>query len=149
VLRPLLAHSGAFEYLARQVGDDVATAVTALGIKGVYVIDESKRFDPAGSLAGSVLGATDIDNLGVSGIEKQYEASLVGIPGSLSLEQGADGQTIAGGANHLVPSKRGQDVVLTIDRPLQFEVEPARSWPWPTWVGTPPATRWPPARTRP
>ncbi|HEY2331920.1 MAG TPA: penicillin-binding protein 2 [Acidimicrobiales bacterium] len=124
-LRPLLAHSGAFEYLARQVGDDVATAVTALGIKGVYVIDESKRFDPAGSLAGSVLGATDIDNLGVSGIEKQYEASLVGIPGSLSLEQGADGQTIAGGANHLVPSKRGQDVVLTIDRPLQFEVEQA------------------------
>jgi cell division protein FtsI (penicillin-binding protein 3) len=120
-----LQHAGAFVYLARQVGDDVAAAVDRLTLPGVHLLDESKRFDPAGSLAASVLGTTDIDNRGVSGIESQFEASLVGLPGSLSFEQGADGRTIAGGVTKVNPSQRGLDVVLTIDRSLQFEVEQA------------------------
>ncbi|MGD9798539.1 MAG: peptidoglycan D,D-transpeptidase FtsI family protein [Acidimicrobiia bacterium] len=120
-----LAREGSFVYLARQVGDELAAAVERLALPGVHLVEESKRFAPAGSLAASVLGETDVDNLGVSGLEKQYEASLVGIPGSLSSERGADGSTIAGGSHHLVPSKRGLDLVLTIDRSLQFEVEQA------------------------
>jgi cell division protein FtsI (penicillin-binding protein 3) len=120
-----LGRDASFVYLARQVGDDQAAAIERLALRGVHLVDESKRFDPAGSLAASVLGDTDIDNRGVSGLESQFEASLVGIPGSLSIERGADGRTIAGGSNHVVPSKRGIDLVLTIDRPLQFEVEQA------------------------
>lgn len=120
-----LATDGAFVYLARKVSDDVAARVDALGLASVGLLDESKRFAPAGSLARSLLGSVDLDNRGTSGLERQYEDVLVGAPGSLALERGPDGRTIAGGRQHLEPPDRGDDLVLTIDRSLQFEVERA------------------------
>lgn len=120
-----LASDGAFTYLARKVDDDVAAAVEGLGLASVGLVDESKRFAPAGDLATSLMGGVDIDNRGSSGLERQYEDVLVGTPGSLSLERGPDGGTIAGGRRHLEPPDRGDDLVLTIDRGLQFEVERA------------------------
>ncbi len=113
----------AFAYLARQVDDATATAIGALKLDGVYLMDESKRFEPANGLATSVLGSTDVDNRGISGLELQYEKSLVGVPGTLEIERGPDGRTIAGGENHLTASLRGKDLVLTLDRSLQFAVE--------------------------
>ena len=122
-LEARLAGDGAFAYLARKVSDDVAARVEALGLDGVALLDESKRFAPAGSLAASLVGAVDLDNVGTSGLERQYEDVLVGEPGSLSIERGPDGRTIAGGRQQLEPPDRGDDLVLTIDRSLQFEVE--------------------------
>ena len=120
-----LTKPGTFVYLARQVDDAVAEKVRALGLLGVNIVDESARFNPAGSLAASVLGDVDLDNLGVSGLERQFESNLLGIPGELVIERGPDGRTIAGGRQSITPSQRGQDLVLTIDRSLQFEVERA------------------------
>jgi cell division protein FtsI (penicillin-binding protein 3) len=125
VLEDQLRTEGAFVYLARKVGDDVAARVTALDLDGISLLDESKRFAPAGSLATSLIGSVDLDNTGTSGIERQYEDLLVGEPGTLSIERGRDGRTIAGGRNQLEPPDRGDDLVLTIDRALQFEVERA------------------------
>jgi cell division protein FtsI (penicillin-binding protein 3) len=124
-LEPLLASDGAFVYLARQVPNDVAARVAALELPAVGLLDESKRFNPAGALGLAVLGSVDLDNQGTSGLERQFEEVLVGTPGSLSIERGPDGSTIAGGRQHLEPAERGDDLVLTIDRALQFEVERA------------------------
>lgn len=124
-LEEQLSSEGAFVYLARKVSDDVAARVGALGLDGVALLDESKRFAPAGELATSLVGAVDLDNTGTSGLERQYEELLVGEPGSLSIERGPDGRTIAGGRQQLEPPDRGDDLVLTIDRALQFEVERA------------------------
>ena len=125
VLEERLATKGAFVYLARKVGDDVAARVDALALDGVSLLDESKRFAPAGELATSLLGTVDLDNIGTSGLERQFEDVLVGEPGSLSIERGPDGSTIAGGRHKLEPPDRGDDLVLTLDRALQFEVERA------------------------
>jgi cell division protein FtsI (penicillin-binding protein 3) len=125
VLEAQLGGEGAFVYLARKVGDDVAARVEALDLAGVSLLDESKRFAPAGSLATSLIGSVDLDNAGTSGLERQYEDVLAGVPGTLSIERGSDGRTIAGGRNQLEPPDRGDDLVLTIDRALQFEVERA------------------------
>ncbi len=124
-LEERLSTDGAFVYLARKVGDDVAARVEALELDGVSLLDESKRFAPAGDLAGSLIGDVDLDNVGTSGLERQYEDVLVGEPGSLSIERGPDGRTIAGGRQQLEPPDRGDDLVLTLDRSLQFEVERA------------------------
>jgi cell division protein FtsI (penicillin-binding protein 3) len=123
-LRHALSRPGAaFAYVARQVDGTTAKAVDALDLAGVYLMDESKRFEPAGGLARSVIGGTDVDNRGISGLELQYESSLVGVPGSLEIEQTPDGRTIAGGDSKVTPSLRGRDLVLTIDRSLQYAVE--------------------------
>jgi cell division protein FtsI (penicillin-binding protein 3) len=125
VMKAKLSQKGAFVYLARQVPVDVAAKVTKLHLAGISSYDESKRFDPAGTLGRSVLGGVDVDNIGVSGLEAQYNRNLVGTPGKLQVEQGPDGRTIAGGRQHLEPAKRGSDLVLTIDSHLQYEVERA------------------------
>lgn len=122
-LQTRLSTDASFVYLARQVDDTVADAVTDLDLDGIALLDESRRFNPAGALAASVLGRVDTDNAGISGLEVQYENLLEGRPGELLVERGPDGRTIAAGEQRLRPAARGADLVLSLDRSLQFEVE--------------------------
>lgn len=125
VLRAKLEGDGAFVYLARQIDLELAGKVDALDLPGVHLVDESKRFTPSDPLARSILGDVDIDSRGISGLEAMFDASLVGVPGELQIEKGPDGRTIAGGRQQFTPAQRGNDLVLTIDQALQYEVERA------------------------
>ncbi len=123
-LRDRLGQEGArFVYLARQIDDSQAAAVEALGLPGIGLRDEPRRVRPAGDLALSVVGDVDVDDQGQSGIERQFDELLSGEPGELLVERGRDGGTIAGGQHGLRPAARGEDVVLSLDRSLQYEVE--------------------------
>jgi cell division protein FtsI (penicillin-binding protein 3) len=124
-LQSKLSGPGAFVYIARQIDLDTAAAVDKLHLAGVNLVDESKRFAPAGALGGAVLGGVDVDGTGISGLEKQFNAKLVGVPGKLEIEKAPGGLTIAGGRQHVIDAQRGSDLVLTIDRSLQYEVERA------------------------
>src|SRR5205807_1226897 len=75
------------------------------------------------NLAIPVLGQVGTDNNGLSGLELQYEQQLTGQPGQLLVERDPSGHSIAAGVRRLRPSKRGGDLVLTIDRSLQYETE--------------------------
>ena len=123
-LRQRLSVEGSrFVYLARQVDEQTAAAVSALDVDGVALLDEPRRFRPAGDLAVSVLGDVDIDGRGLSGLELQYDERLSGETGKLLVEKGTDGRTIVAGEQRLEPATRGDDLVLTIDRSLQFHAE--------------------------
>lgn len=118
---------GAFVYLKRQVDDGTAKKVSDLALPGIALIDESKRFNPSGELARSILGDVDVDNRGISGLEKQFDSALTGTPGELVLERDPAGRTIASGEHRLTPAKPGDDLVLTIDQAMQYETEQALS----------------------
>jgi cell division protein FtsI (penicillin-binding protein 3) len=118
-----MAGEGRFAYLARKVPLEVADRVAALGLPGVALLDESRRFLPAGESGRSLLGTVDADNTGISGLEEQYGDVLTGTPGELSLERSPSGRTIAVGDHNLVPAVAGSDLTLTIDRAIQFEAE--------------------------
>ena len=120
-----LAGTGAFTYVARRVGDDVAEAVAELELPGVAFLEEPKRFAPSGDLARSVLGQVGVDNDGLFGLEKQYDDTLTGESGRLIIEKDPDGRTIPGGEHERVSAQRGDDLVLTIDRSMQYETERA------------------------
>lgn len=127
-LRRRLSHQGSrFVYLARQIDPLRAAAVEALGLHGVNLREEPRRFQPAGDLAAGLLGDVGVDGEGLSALERQYDERLSGEPGELLVEQGADGATIAGGEQRLRPAVRGDDLVLTIDRSMQYEAERALS----------------------
>ncbi|HJP16282.1 MAG TPA: penicillin-binding protein 2 [Acidimicrobiales bacterium] len=120
----LLQNHRQFTYLQRQVEDDVAEEVTKLGIKGVFVIEEMSRVRPGEELALNLLGRTDIDGNGISGIEKAYDTFLTGSAGLMQVETGAGGLTIPGGSNETISlSENGHTLVLTIDRSVQFAAE--------------------------
>jgi cell division protein FtsI (penicillin-binding protein 3) len=115
-----------FEYLARQVDEDTAAAVAELRIRGVHLRAEPARAHPSGELARTILGAADIDGQGVSGIELQYDDLLTGTPGEVMFERSLNGGVpIPVGEYQVVPARRGDDVILTIDRTLQHLTEEA------------------------
>jgi len=120
-----LGGDGQFAYVARRVDDAVAAAVTELRLPGIASIEEPKRFAPAGDLARSVLGQVGVDNDGLSGLEKQYDEALTGEAGELIIEKDPDGRTIPGGEHQRESAQRGEDLILTIDRSMQYETERA------------------------
>ncbi len=135
-LRTRLGSSAKFVYVARRVSDDVAKKVEALvaddrstavreGFPGIFFLDEPKRFAPGGDLGRSILGQVGVDNEGLSGLELQYDDVLTGTPGQLVIEKAPGGRTIPGGERQLEPAARGDDLVLTIDRSMQYEAERA------------------------
>lgn len=116
-----------FVYLARRLAPSAGAAVAQLDLPGIGVIDEPKRIAPAGELARSVLGQVGVDNDGLSGLEAQYDDRLTGEPGTAVIEQDPDGRTIPGGVRERTEGRRGDDLVLTIDRSMQYETERALS----------------------
>jgi cell division protein FtsI (penicillin-binding protein 3) len=117
--------SHAFVYLARKVDDATAEAVKKLGLEGVDFVPESKRFYPSGTLAGPLLGNVGIDNEGLAGLEVQYDKKLAGKPGELVVEQDPQGRRIPQGYSRLEPATRGNDLILSLDQSLQYELERA------------------------
>lgn len=122
-VRDQLTKSSSFAYLKRKVPDAVGKRVDALRLDGVFTLPEPKRFLPAGALAAPVIGKVGLDNDGLSGLEAKYEKALEGTPGLLVVERDPGGREIPGGVRQHVPSARGQDLVLTLDRSLQYETE--------------------------
>ncbi len=117
--------NGRFAYLARKVPTDTADKVASLKLPGVSFLDDSERYLPAGASGRSLLGAVDVDNKGMSGLEAQYDQQLTGTPGKLSLEKTPQGRTIAIGDYSLTPALPGETLSLTIDRSIQYEAETA------------------------
>jgi cell division protein FtsI (penicillin-binding protein 3) len=112
-----------FVYVARQVDDATAKKVADLKLKGVYSYNEPKRFYPAGDLAKGLLGATDTDGTGTAGLEAEADKTLTGEPGELIRERDQQGRSIPSGRRQLIPATPGNDLVLTIDKTLQFTTE--------------------------
>ncbi|MBV8161034.1 MAG: hypothetical protein JO265_08940, partial [Acidimicrobiia bacterium] len=120
-----LRSAGGFVYLARKVDDATADQVANLKLGGINLLEEPKRFEPAGDLAASVLGQVGLDNQGLSGLEAQYEHQLQGRPGELVVEHDPTGNQIAAGLKEIKKAARGNDLTLTLDRSMQYETERA------------------------
>jgi cell division protein FtsI (penicillin-binding protein 3) len=114
-----------FEYLARRVDLDVAARIEDLGLPGISSLDEPTRRYPGGRLAAQVLGFVGLDGSGLAGLELQYEDILAGRSGEMVVEQDPDGLPIPQGLRRTVRPRRGQDLVLTIDKDIQFQAERA------------------------
>ena len=69
VLERRISSDKSFVYLGRQVDLEVAEAILGLESSGVYAQEEWERIRPGGDSALSILGRTDIDSIGISGIE--------------------------------------------------------------------------------
>ncbi len=118
-----LARDSQFVYLSRRVDDELVAEVIALDLDGIHVHEEPARFTPSESLARSIIGDVADDQTGSTGIELHYDHVLTGTPGELRYERARDGSTIAAAGQSRVPAQAGSDVVLTLDRSLQYEAE--------------------------
>jgi cell division protein FtsI (penicillin-binding protein 3) len=122
-VRDLLRTEGRFVYVARQVGDDVADRVRDLDIDGVLLFEEQARFNPAGDLGRALIGQVGVEGEGVSGVEQAFDDDLSGEPGRLMVERDPAGRTIPAGRHQIDPAAPGDDLVLTLEGSLQYQVE--------------------------
>lgn len=108
-----------FVYLRRRIAPDLAARVDALGLPGLYFQTEYRRYYPAGEVASHLLGFTNIDDVGQEGLELAYEGWLNGENGRKRVIR--DGKKRIIEDVELVRSAvAGQDLVLSIDRDLQY-----------------------------
>ncbi len=108
--------------VARGVSSDVAARVMALGIKGIFVLKEFKRFYPDNEIAAQMLGYVGIDDNGLGGLELKFEKQLHGVPGHMSKVMDARRHVMGSSESDPEP---GQNLVLTIDENIQFLAERA------------------------
>lgn len=120
-----LQGGGTFVYLKRQVELDLAEQILSLNLPGIYAHDEAKRVYPTGSVASHVVGFVNVDGVGSEGIEYEFEDQLRGIPGVVTFERAPDGVPIPWAPSQTTPAVPGDDLITTIDLPVQYAAEEA------------------------
>lgn len=108
-----------FMYLKRQVSPAEAARVLALKVPGVASMREYRRYYPAGAATAHVVGFTNVDDAGQEGMELVYNDWLAGVPGQKRVIKDRLGRIIESVESVSLP-KRGKDLVLSIDRRLQY-----------------------------
>jgi cell division protein FtsI (penicillin-binding protein 3) len=125
LVQDLADRDRSFVYVSRLLDASMAEAVLGLDLVGIEGVTEPKRVNPAGSLGLGVVGSTDPYGVGKSGLELQYDEFLQGTDGSLVKELGNDGRSLPGGSRVITAARPGNDLVLTLDRSVQQQVEQA------------------------
>ena len=119
----MVAKERGFVYVQRQVDQQTGEAIRALDVNGVNVDPEPIRVLPGGTTGWSVIGRTNIDGEGIAGLEHQYDDILAGAPGELRKEVAPGGRSVAGSEEVVAEPVPGDDLILTIDRSIQFQAE--------------------------
>ncbi|HET7770579.1 MAG TPA: penicillin-binding transpeptidase domain-containing protein [Chloroflexota bacterium] len=111
----------------RKVSPEVSRKVAALRIPGVFLEPTTQRTYPGGEIAAHLLGFVDHEGVGWYGLEGQYGGDtggpVGGTPGRLRAERDTAGNEIGFAERHWQPPIDGMDLVLTIDRTIQYVAE--------------------------
>lgn len=119
-LRRRVADGGReFVYLKRQLPPDEAARVVGLGVPGVFLQREFRRYYPAGEVLAHVIGFTGMDDNGQEGIELAFQETLAGKPGSRRVIKDRLGRIVEDAEGIRAP-RPGQPLALAIDLKLQY-----------------------------
>ena len=116
-----------FVWIQRKLDPERVHRVQALGLghRVIGFLPEHRRFYPKRELAAHVLGFAGTDNVGLEGLERQYDRFLRGESGWVVTERDALGRTVfPEGLNYRAPSP-GASLVLTLDETVQYMAERA------------------------
>jgi cell division protein FtsI (penicillin-binding protein 3) len=108
-----------FVYVKRQLPPRRATEISKLGLPGVYLQREYRRYYPTAEVAAHILGFTDIDDHGQEGIELAYDDWLAGRPGMKRVVRDRLGHVIEN-IDSIEVARPGRDLILSIDKRLQY-----------------------------
>ncbi|MGA2342564.1 MAG: penicillin-binding transpeptidase domain-containing protein [Steroidobacteraceae bacterium] len=108
-----------FLYLERHMPPEQAAHIKALGIPGVNLLREYRRYYPAGEVAGHVVGFTNLDDQGQEGLELGYDQLLNGEDGAKRVIQDLYGRYVENVESIRAP-RPGRDLVTSIDLRIQY-----------------------------
>jgi len=125
VLAQLEKEGDPYEPLEQKVEEEVVEKLKELDLPGIGFISFPQRYYPEGSLASQVIGFLGKDqdgkDVGRYGLEGYWQDMLSGSGGFLEGSKTAQGSWIPLAGRSLKSAEDGVDLVLTLDRTLQFE----------------------------
>jgi cell division protein FtsI (penicillin-binding protein 3) len=127
-LRRKLQKSSRFAWLARRVSPHEAAEVERIAkeakLRGIALVQETRRYYPKGDLASQVLGFVGDDGNGLEGVELALDDVLAGAPAKVPSLRDGVGRTVLAGAS-AGHEREGARVELTLDQGLQLAAERA------------------------
>ncbi len=111
--------------VARWLEPAVAERIEMLEEPGLRLIYEPRRIYPQNAFAAQIIGATNFNGDGISGVESYYNTALKGITGTLTAEFDPVNNPIAIAPQERQPARDGVNLRLTIDPFIQHMVEDA------------------------
>ena len=109
--------------LIRRIEKESADKVNNLNIDGVIVSPDTKRYYPKGEFLAHVLGSTNVDGQGLTGVELQYNEYLSGVPGVRISEIERNEENLSYTISNFTEPIDGKDVTLTTDSKIQAIAE--------------------------
>lgn len=113
------------EIIRTNVEKSVGDQIMNLGLSGVKVDEDYKRYYPYRSLASKVLGFTGADNQGIIGLEVMYERYLKGRDGLILTTSDAKGTELQNAAEERVEPVPGNTMTVSLDVNIQKYAEQA------------------------
>jgi cell division protein FtsI (penicillin-binding protein 3) len=108
-----------FLYLERHMPPEQAAHIKALGIPGVYLLREYRRYYPAGEVSGHIVGFTTVDDKGQEGLELGFDQLLNGQDGAKRVIQDSQGRYVENVESIRAP-RPGHDLTTSIDLRIQY-----------------------------
>lgn len=111
------------EILKRRVPDEVVSAISDLKLPGIKFREEQWRYYPEAEYTAHVtgyFGYSGDNRVGQYGLEGYFNDKLAGTAGHVEGEKDAFGRFLTIGNNSIEPAVDGDNIVLTIDKNVQF-----------------------------
>ncbi|SHI74081.1 stage V sporulation protein D (sporulation-specific penicillin-binding protein) [Dethiosulfatibacter aminovorans DSM 17477] len=122
----LITKDSEYVTIKRWITIEQADKLEEMDIVGIKIIEDTKRVYPYGNFASYILGFTNIDQVGLYGIEKTYNEYLMGEPGRRIVNTDSNGVELPyDGFEEYFEPVDGLNVVLTIDEVIQHYAENA------------------------
>ncbi len=112
-----------FVWLARDISPAQATALQGFNVYGLIRLKDQQRLYPYGSAAGQVLGFTNVDGKGASGVEMEFDSLLAGKNGYEIMQVDGIGRKSPSIDYPKVDPVAGCNIQLTIDMNIEQIVE--------------------------
>lgn len=106
-------------WIKRQLTSEQVSQIEQLDLDGVKLVDDIKRYYPNKEMSSQIIGYTNADGVGQTGIERRYNSILEGRHGRLVAETDKLRNDIPNGQEMLIEPVNGENVVLTLDEVMQ------------------------------
>lgn len=124
-MRSLVTKEQSLVKVSKGVDKETADKIREKELPGIEISEDTKRYYPLGSFAAHLIGSVTDDNVGLSGIELQYNEYLTGVSGRWIKNTDVAGNGLSYGLEKYYEPEDGLSLVLTVDQVIQNYVENA------------------------
>jgi stage V sporulation protein D (sporulation-specific penicillin-binding protein) len=115
--------------LAKHVDDEKADALRKADLAGLEIVDDVMRYYPMGRFGCQLVGLTNDDGDGMTGLELYYDRFLSGMNGRWISSKDRSGNPLVYGTNKYYSTDDGYTIVTTLDMNIQnIAEEVAQKW---------------------